>query len=384
MLREGEDNDLVLYSNNLGMKSFQWELWQCCNNLCSFCYLGANNRHTNKDRQLRSLRDLLRKLEALDFNVYNNVSLIGGEFFQGQLDDSEVHALFFEAMEKLADLYLDKKLGSIWISATLTIGNQEHLYETLDFFQKAGVKPHPDYGASGVWICTSWDAEGRFRSEKSRSNWEFHMKNMSENYPAIKKNTTIILMQPFLEMYIDGRWNPNRFVDDFGTFLFYKQPAYYERGDNNGSLSSLIESYQDGTISDFMLTRKKKTNEDLGFNFYPERKVFRKFLLEYARRDRNTFDRICNIKFRADELHKNFNSKFADETIERDKASNFESEASVDTIPNEACPREPLMAKHAVGYATYGDSNRCMLCDRNQIWRSVYGDTDPELAKFME
>ena len=94
--------DDKLYTNNTGRKSFQWELWQYCNSLCKFCYLGKENRIHNKARQIQSLKDLSLSVEHLDYTKYNNISIIGGEFFQGQLDDKETHDLFFKVIKQLA------------------------------------------------------------------------------------------------------------------------------------------------------------------------------------------------------------------------------------------------------------------------------------------
>ena len=96
-----------LYTNNTGRKSFQWELWQYCNSLCKFCYLGEENRIHNKARQVRSLTDLNLAIDHMDFNKYNNISLIGGEFFQGQLDDPEIHDMFFQTLKRIFQLYVD-------------------------------------------------------------------------------------------------------------------------------------------------------------------------------------------------------------------------------------------------------------------------------------
>jgi hypothetical protein len=377
-----KEYERLLYTNNLYKKSFQWELWQCCNNLCSFCYLGKNNRHNDKDRQLKSLKDLLGFLEDFDFNTFNNVSLIGGEFFQGQLEDQEIRDLFYQVIRKLASFYVDKKIGSIWVAATLTIGDQADLYEMLDIFEDAGVKPHPDYGASGVWICTSWDPQGRFHTKGSEKNWEFHMKNMSENYPHVKKNTTIILTQRLLEMYLNGDYVPRKFMRDFQTCLFYKQANFFDIDScdsyNHSSLASLIKGYKEGRLPEEMMRLKERHNEELGYEFYPRRATFRKFLLKYASEDKETFDKICNINYRADELYRNFDCNLESEQYLRDKSSNFESDAFVDMIPNEDCQIREHDKKHTIGYATYGDSNACVICDRNQVWKSLYGETNPE------
>ena len=368
------DEELALYCNNMGKRSFQWELWQCCNNLCTFCYIGKDGRRTDPERQLKSLSDLKHALQVLDFDKFNNISLIGGEFFQGQLGDPDVKRAFMEVIEMMSQLYVDKKIGSIWISATLTIGNQEDLYETIEIFDKAGVRPRPNYGSSGVWICTSWDAQGRFHSEKNKDNWEFHMKNMGEHFPWIKKNTCIILTQKLCQMYLNDEFVPRKFQKDFGTALFYKVPGLTQHLlDGIDGLPDMVTCAQQGRIDEYLTVVKRRMESDFGFQFFPDRKTFRKFLLKYAKNDSETYDKLFNIEYRADELHRNFNEIEDADDHQRLKNSNLESNLSVESIVNPECLLEPMSAKHITNYATYSDCNSCMVCDRNQIWESVNG-----------
>ena len=135
-------------------KSLQFELWQECNNNCKFCYLGHENRRTPKDVKLSSLQRALNIIsDENNYPEYNTIGFIGGEFFQGQLKDADVRSLFFKVMKKTADLYNSKKIKQVWISATLTIGHQQDLYQTLRLFND-----HND-----IWIITSWDTIGRFK-----------------------------------------------------------------------------------------------------------------------------------------------------------------------------------------------------------------------------
>ena len=78
--RKMKEEDL-LYLNNYGRRSFQWELWSMCNNLCTYCYLGKENRHTDKARQMTSLNDLHMAIDNLDTRIYNNIAIIGGDFW---------------------------------------------------------------------------------------------------------------------------------------------------------------------------------------------------------------------------------------------------------------------------------------------------------------
>ena len=350
------DEDFRLYTNNTGRKSFQWELWQYCNSLCDFCYLGEDNRIHNKERQLQSMLDLNQAIDHMDFSVYNNISLIGGEFFQGQLDDPEIHDKFFEIITKIFQLYVDKKIGSMWITCTLTLGDQKHLYELLDLAEKMGVHPVDEYGSSGIWLCTSWDAKGRFHTPKMKENWEFHMKNIKKKYPWIKFNTTIILQQAFVDMYLEGKFRAYSFMEEYNTTIFFKQCGIPT------SLHDKLE-FPDGIeITDDLikLASKKKFNEDY-FAFYPTRDSFLLFLEKFYIEDNESYDRLFNIRYRSDELHRNFLQDECDKMFERYKGDYGMEETGVKLLP----------CGHSDVYTPYIDSQRCCLCDRNVIAESL-------------
>ena len=352
------DNRDLVYHNNIGRKSFQWELWAMCNNLCTYCYLGKTNRGTNKERQLKSLEDCYKAICELDTYEYNNISLIGGEFFQGQLDDPEVHDAFFKLIRKICEYYRDGKIGSVWITCTLTIGDQHHLYEMLEMFKEYECYPKPEYGASGLWLCTSWDIQGRFHTPDRLENWEYHMKRLKTEYPWVKKNCTIILMQKFLEAYINGDWSPKKFCKEFDTCLFYKQIGLGELGNDIDSLSG-------GDYFKGYRIAKKLANEQFGFEFAPKRETMLKFLYKYAKEDPETYDRLYNIQYRADELHRNYNDVMKDMKTTRNKHSVNETDVESENKMN--------TCGHIINYACYVDSDKCCICDKKMVWDSIYG-----------
>lgn len=344
-----------LYTNNTGRKSFQWELWQYCNSFCKFCYIGEENKVYNKDRQLTSLEDLSRAIDLLDYNEYNNISIIGGEFFQGQLDDKEIHDKFFYVIEKIFKKYVEKKIGSMWLSVTLTIGGQKHLYELLDLAERMKVFPVDAYPASGLWLCTSWDSVGRFHIDKMKQNWEFHMKNIKKKYPWIKFNTTIILQQDFIEKYLRGEFIPKQFMKEFNTMLFYKQPGVPSRPETVKYLENTSKFTK--SFDECWIEEKKELNEEVfKFQFFPKRSTFLKFLYKYYKDDRDTFDRLFNIKYRSDELHRNFNYEEHDISMRRYKDTVAEEQNAI-----------VLPCGHLYYYATYMDSNKCCICDKEFV-----------------
>ena len=354
--------DDLLYYNNYGRRSYQWEMWAMCNNLCSYCYLGTDNRHTDKVRQMQSLTDCHKAIDNLDTRIYNNISIIGGDFWQGQLDDPEVHDSFMALMEKCAKLYADKKIGSLWITCTMTIGDQHHLYEMLDIFERYKAFPDERYGSSGLWLCTSWDAEGRFHTPDRKANWEYHMKNIHKLYPWVKFNCTIILMEKFLQMYLDGEWSPKKFMEEFHTYLFFKQiglgeiPQDIPEGKIVDDPKDKIGAYRAG---------KYYVNKTLGYTFAPHRETMLKFLRKYAIEDPDTYDRLFNIRYRADELHRNYNERDHDVKTTRNKNAANETDASIENVLN--------TCGHMINYAPYVDSDKCCICDKKAIWESIYG-----------
>lgn len=356
------EEDVLLYQNNVGRRSFQWELWSMCNNLCTYCYLGKENRHTDKKRQMTSLNDLSKAIDELDTRIYNNISIIGGDFWQGQLIDAEVHDKFMEIMHKCAKMYAEKKVGAIWLTCTMTLGDQHDLYEMLEIFKEHDAMPNPDYGSSGLWLCTSWDVQGRFHTPDRLQNWDYHMKHIHEAYPWVKFNCTIILMQKFLEDYIDGKWSPKKFMEEYHTSLFYKQIGLGEIP-QNVDLSELpftptdeISSYRAG---------KWFVNRTMGFDFAPKRETMLRFLRKYAKEDPETYDKLFNISYRADELHRNYNDMEHDSKTTRNKHSANESDAANENALN--------TCGHMINYACYIDSDKCCICDKFSIWESIHG-----------
>lgn len=352
-------NENLVNLNNIGRRSFQWEVWAMCNNYCTYCYLGQDNRHTDKVRQMKSLIDLHKAIDNLDYRIYNNISLIGGDFFQGQLDDPEVHDSFMALIEKCAKAYSEDKIGSMWITCTLTIGDQKHLYEMIEIFEKYKCFPREGWSASGIWLCTSWDIKGRFHTPDRLENWDYHMLNIQKTYPWIKFNTTIILMEDFMRAVIDHEWSPKEFSEKYKTTLFFKQVG----------LGQIVneQMFMDDCLNPIKAYSRNKiaVNERLGFDFCPHRRTSLDFLRVFAMEYPEFYDRLYNIQYRADELHRNFNDNMNDLKTKRNKHSANETDVAMENSLN--------VCGHMINYMPYIDSDKCCICDKKAIWESIYG-----------
>lgn len=318
-------------------KSLQFELWTECNSFCKYCYLGEKKKFTSDELKIQACKDALDKIKDLktfEEEGYNVLAYIGGEFFQGQLNSNEVKTSFFDLIDYSSKL-LDKKIiEAVWHSATLTIGDQKDLYDMLSRYN---TWYEDDFIiGKGVWLITSYDTIGRFHNEKMHENWKYHMKKIKELYPFVKLNTCMILTQDLMQKYIDGVFSFQEFRKEFNTNFFFKHPSSGFFSDTNNTLEN-----------------RKEFEKLIGLsNFFPKRETALKFLKKLYLEDYLLFDKLFNIKYRADKLYRSCETRMQES--ERRKGHKNESD---DSILNEKCG-------HLVSYMAYIDSDACLMCDK--------------------
>lgn len=320
--------------DNRQLKSLQFECWTECNCHCPFCYLGENNnRFTPKESKLKSLHRTLDTLNNPNIiKDYQLIGFIGGEFFQGQISDPEVNEMFFKVMGKTAELYNNGTIKAVWIPATMMIGHQKDLFKTLSLFQ------NPE----NVWIITSWDTVGRFKSQKMKDTWLDTIKKIHKDFPLVKINVTSILTQDLIERYMNSEFVFSELMQEWGVSFFFKQCGNF-RGDGETDTIEMID------------IGKKECNTILP-KFFPKRKDFIRFLIKFKNQEPEfMFDRLFNIEYRADDLVRNFNDGRT-ANAHRYKGTKME----VDDAEIQECG-------HPVVYRAYCDSDACVLCDKMRI-----------------
>lgn len=301
-------------------KSLQFELWHECNNFCDFCFLGAENMFTPVETKIQSLKDAIKNSE--DFNG-DIIAIIGGEFFQGQISNPEVHDLFYKFISLIINKLNNKEIDTIWITATLTDKKPKDLIEFLNFTKNNW------NGNGSLFICTSYDVIGRFHIEQKRLNWEENMNLISSIDPRIHKNTTMILTGALIDAYLNNEISFLDFDAKYNTSLMIKHP-------NPGKYKTLKE------ISDALP------------GFIPERQKTLRFFKKLKLKESPIFDNcIFNVNLRADNCIKRDNNgnSYVDK---RDKTSINEYSFS---------NSEVLPCGHSTLYKCYKDSDECMKCD---------------------
>lgn len=316
----------------------QFEIWNECNNGCAFCF----NKHvydTSIEQKLHSLRVVLQKLDdPSTLKSYNKIAFIGGEFFQGQLHDVAVREAFFKAVDKVNELLEQGSIIEFWITATLTIGHQEDLFE---LFKR--VKKH-----DAIWICTSYDAVGRFTPEKLAA-WQRNMQAIKAYDNRIKINVTTIISGQFAADYLAGKFKLDEFSARYGCAWFSKTPLL-----PTGCGMS-----------------KAEYNKAIP-NFFPKRKQFLKFLAMFRQQETEfDYDKLYGSEFRSNALIKTYGNDellvlLRDKEHKNDKVgvvsdSDFtHSTFATSNFQQSTCK----CCNHSQEYQLYVDSDRCFICDK--------------------
>ena len=305
-------------------KSIVIELWEECNNFCDFCFIDYLNKKTSNELKLQNIRNahaILDKNEKL-----KAFGLIGGEFFQGQLNDTIIKDEFFKLCEKIFYQINEGIIKDFWCFCTLTIGDQKDLYTLIDKFNSIV----QDKTIHTFWILTSYDTKGRFNTSAKFENWNNHMLNL-QKYDFIKFNITSIMSGDLCKKYLNNELDLKAIEDKYKAKIFLKQPTQQRCG-----------------LKEHLITKCPW--------FFPKRKVFLDFLKKLKDEDREIFDSTLDISLRADLVYSEMHGTDNPEPEFRNKETWNENHSRC----NKKCG-------HVVNYNCYIDSNACCLCDYFKI-----------------
>lgn len=187
------------------MKCLQFYLWDNCIQGCDFCFLSKDRVISNTQEK----KDILAKtcdIVREQSHRYDTIGLMGGEFFQGQIDKCEEE--FFELIRVIRD----SNVRQVWLSATLTRLLNAQFYKVLEFLRN-----------KSITICTSWDYQGRFK-EGQKEIWEQNIKSLLERSYFV--NVTIILTQAFIDKIVKDHW----ILDSIPGHKVFRLPTTFLNG----------------------------------------------------------------------------------------------------------------------------------------------------------
>lgn len=330
-----------------GLCTYQFQLWEECNNNCAFCYLGRNREFTNDIQKKINIQKVLKTL--LNDELYkkvNCIAYIGGEFFQGQLKSSDVKNEFYKLIRYTDNLLTSKKIKNCWISASLIDINQNDLYETLKLFSPNNIEK--------VWILTSFDCKWRFKTEQERLQWIKNLYLLRQTYPKIQINVTTIFTQYFIDMYLSGEYVYFfKLFNSLQCSFFLKTPCKIINGSNRFYTKAEISKILPG--------------------FFPTRASVLKFLNKFKDIEQPlAYDRLFSMGYRADylELYGDRHAFTYRDRINEEEYITKKTEIDISHlkyIGDEVEFQHGITCNHSSEYTCYVDSDNCLICDKQFI-----------------
>lgn len=243
----------------------QYELWKDCGNGCRFCFNRGQEDFDKKDRIL----EVMGLLDDPETEKFNEVGLIGGEFFGGQLEG--VRDEWEKLVGKVMDMMDSGRFVKFYVTTSLLYPDLGDLFQFLDMVRGRG-------HLSGTLICTSYDTIGRFRNG-TEELWKKNMLRIHELYPELPLHTEMILTGDLIGRLLSGEMSLDRFRKEFSTDIDFLSP---NTGFGRGS--------------------KEELERDLP-GFFPKRADFLRLLALFSENGEFELPRLLNRNYQSDTVY---------------------------------------------------------------------------------
>lgn len=321
--------------------AIQFELWQDCDNNCEFCYLKKNRILTSVEQKIENINKVLSIIrDDKLMTEYNAVALIGGEFFQGQLNslDNSLYSKFMELIGELKWQLSMNKIRQVWITASLLSPDVHHLFSVLDALTSIELNENQK-----IILCTSWDTKGRFHTQEQLDSWYQHVAYISNRFSKIEVHVQTIMTQEFIDDILENGWEWYDKIGNNKVSVDFKPPF----------IATADIEFGKTTLSEYMETIQKTKEEFPAKFFIDDRNKYLKFLQMVAER------------FGVDAL-----KRFGDPTIRSksinhlDLGTKIDNRFDVDSIENVECG-------HPIDSYCYLNDNHCCRCDAQNLYETM-------------
>ena len=301
----------------------QYGVWPNCSNACKFCLL-KDKTFYNKEKQLQMLDNIKKNIDYVDWkNTFDyGISLLGGEIYF--ITDKDLQASFLELIDIIIEKILKVSTNPQCKYSTVTNGiyDPEFLYKVVDKIVNA-------VGIEKVDINFSYDLKYRFKNEKTRQLCLNNINAFHDRY------NYCVGVQMILTQYVIDAWKNKEF-----------------------EVNSFLENVIPGNQLCFLYPHPVRTGFSLpDFNF--KRNNFLNFIRYLKHTNYNTY-----LSF----LYSTKNSCTFKYTGLKTRTKNDYTE-----LPQLSDDKEILNScGHSILYQCYTDSDKCMLCDLNNLDEEAY------------
>ncbi len=310
--------------DNFGQNMVQFSTWTNCCNHCDFCLLRYKNDYT-KQQQIYWLNKIKENILTIDWEHQFScgISLLGGELYF--IKDKDVQDTFMSLIDVIIEKILKVSKNPCCRYSTVTNGLYEpsFLYRVIDRIKDT-------VGMKYVDLNFSYDLKYRYKSEEDRLKVLKNINDFHKKYDY-DVGVQMILTQNVINLWKEGKFDVNKFIEEDipGNNLCFLYPHPVNTG-----------KYLD--------------------DFFFKRKDFLDFL-QYLRNE--CHDVYYNF------IYSTKNSGTFKYTGYKDRFGNAGEESQQPTLTD---GKEIITdCGHSELYRCYADSDKCILCDIENIEGSM-------------
>lgn len=187
---------------------YEFLVWDNCNNNCAFCFQRDNPRIFNKQKRKEILDEVLSFIHGDKFIKGSHILICGGEIFDKPQDFLQLNDFF----NKIIDLMNKNIIDLLYINTNLIYKN----LEGLNFLLK-NIKENNLFDR--LKFTSSYDLEGRFKTEESRNLMLSNLKWINNNYPECKIVVNTILTKQVCNAIISNTFSLKNFMQEYKCWI---------------------------------------------------------------------------------------------------------------------------------------------------------------------
>ena len=188
-------------------KIYEFLVWDNCNNNCQFCWQRENPRIYNFEQRRQILMDVIKFINSSEFIKGSHVLICGGEIFDKPSDFIILQDFFKDIINLMNNNIIDL----LYVNTNLIYLNINALYDFLEKIKQNNLFHR-------LKFTSSYDIEGRFKSEHDRQIMLTNLKTINNQYNL---NTVVntILTKPCCDAILNNEFNVKEFMEEYKCWV---------------------------------------------------------------------------------------------------------------------------------------------------------------------
>lgn len=197
---------------------YEFLAWDNCNNSCEFCFQRELPRLFAHKKRKEILDEILLFLDSDKFIKGSHILLVGGEIFDKPIDFKIIENFYTCIINKM----LRNEIDLLYINTNLIYKNIAGLFTVL-------LKLRNNNLINRVRFTTSYDIQGRFKTDDDRQLMLSNLKYIKKYFPNCQIVTNMILTKPLCKQLIDQKLKPAEFMREYDCWINFIPYIIYKK-----------------------------------------------------------------------------------------------------------------------------------------------------------